>query len=438
MSRTNCDVVVVGARCAGAALATHLARRGASVVVLEAGRLGTDQVLSTHTIHPSGMDQLDELGVGAAVREGSPPARRIRFQVDGAYADIEPPEGRYECCPRRYRLDRLLQETASKAGAELRELTRVTDVLRDGDRVVGVRAVHDDREIELRGDITVGADGRHSTIAKLVEAEEYLGYDAPRAMIWAYWEPPSVWTSSQYPFDFLLQFQGISRRVIFPTDDQQLLLATLPPVEEARLWKSDLERHYLDDLGSDPIFAPLIEEGVMKSKVIGTVSERYFYRRAAGAGWALVGDAGHHKDPILGWGISEALLQAKELAEAIGTGEDEALALYWRRRDVETLPRFRTGEDRAAPKPMNRVFPVVLGKTGTHPELKRQLFSETEYDVNPYEVLPVSKVALWTLKEVLRGRFDLIPDFIAQGKRATAVQAELDERSALLEAVASN
>jgi flavin-dependent dehydrogenase len=438
LTQATYDAVVVGARCAGAALATHLARRGASVVVLEAGRLGTDQVLSTHTIHPGGMDHLDELGVGPAVRAGSPPARRIRFQVDGAYADIEPPEGRHECCPRRFRLDRLLQEAAMEAGAELRESTRVTDVLRDGERVVGVRAVHDDREIEVRGAITVGADGRHSTIAKLVAAEEYLAYDAPRAMFWAYWKPPSVWKSSDYPYDFLLLFQGIHRRVIFPTDDEQLLLATLPLVEEARQWKSDLENRYLEDLRSNPIFAPLVNEGERMSKVIGTLSERYFYRRSAGPGWALVGDAGHHKDPIIGWGISEALLQAKQLAEAIGTGTEKALEHYWRRRDVETLPRFRMGEDRAAPEPMSRVFPIVLQKTRTRPSLKMQLFSETEYGVNPYEVLPVSKVALWTLKEAIRGRPGLILDFLAQGKRATSVQAEVKKRNALLEAAAAN
>lgn len=63
------DAVIVGGRCAGAALAIYLARKGAAVTVLESDPLGTDQVISTHTIHPAGMDLLDELGVGAAVRE---------------------------------------------------------------------------------------------------------------------------------------------------------------------------------------------------------------------------------------------------------------------------------------------------------------------------------------------------------------------------------
>jgi len=182
MGDRSYDVVIVGARCAGAALAAFLARSGASVIVLEADRLGTDQVISTHTIHPPGMDVLDELGVGESVREGSSTVRLIRFQVDGSYADIQPPPGRVECCPRRYRLDSLLQQAAIAAGAEVCERTRVTGLLRDGDRVVGVRAEHAGSEIEVRGRITVGADGRRSTVARLAGAEEYLGYDSPRAV----------------------------------------------------------------------------------------------------------------------------------------------------------------------------------------------------------------------------------------------------------------
>jgi flavin-dependent dehydrogenase len=431
------DAVIVGARCAGAALATYLARSGASVIVLEAGRLGTDQVLSTHTIHPAGMDFLDELGVGEAVREGAPPARTLRFEVDGAFADVVPPAGRYECCPRRYRLDSLLQEAALAAGAEVLAATRVTELLRDGGRVVGVRAEREGREIEIRGVVTVGADGRHSTVAKLVGATEYLDYDGPRGMYWAYWQPPAVWKTAAYPYDFLLRFTSTDRRVLFSTDDGQLLIATLPLIEEARQWRSDPETRYLHDLRSDSELGPLVTGGKLMSRVLGTVSERYFFRRSAGPGWALVGDAGHHKDPILGWGISEALSQAKKLAEAIRAGGDTALERYWRQRDVDVLPRFRLAEERAAPQPITPVLPMALRRVGSVPGLAERLFRETEYDANPYELMPVSKVALWTLAEVFRGRPRLILDFIAQGRRATAVQAELKERQKLLDAVAA-
>jgi len=88
------DVVIVGARCAGATLATFLARAGASVLLLDKDRLPSDQILSTHTIHPPGLDILDELGVGDAVREVAPPTHIVRLRKNDAFVDIAFSDGR--------------------------------------------------------------------------------------------------------------------------------------------------------------------------------------------------------------------------------------------------------------------------------------------------------------------------------------------------------
>lgn len=433
MTNSGHDVVIVGGRCAGSALATFLSRAGASVVMLDADSAHSDQVISTHTIHPPGMDLLDEIGVGAEVRSKSPRAEMIRFEVGGAHLDVRPPAGRDECCPRRYRLDGLLQDAAMKAGAEFHERTRVTGLIEEDGRIAGVRATKDEREFEFRGRLTVGADGRRSTVAHLVGAEEYLSYDSPRGMYWAYWEPPAIWKSANYPYDLLLRFNGDNRRVIFSTDDGQLLIATLPRIEMAHDWRSDLESAYRQDLRTDPDLTPLIDGGRMTSKVLGTVSERFFYRRSAGPGWALVGDAGHHKDPIVGWGISEALYQAKQLTSAILEGEDSAIQRYWRQRDVESLPRFRMGEERGAPGPMNGLMPMVLGKMSDRPDLGERMFQETEIDANPYELMPVPKVLAWTMTEALRGHPGQLLNFVKMGKRASSVAAETKQRRKLLQ-----
>ena len=179
------DVVIVGARCAGATLATFLARAGGSVVVLDKDRLPSDQILSTHTIHPPGLDVLDDVGVGDAVRSVAPPTRIMRLQKSEAFVDIEFPDGRAEYCPRRVRLDGLLQDAAVSAGVAVVDRTRVTSLLRDGDRVGGMRAAGPTgQERVFRASLAMGADGRHSTVARQVDAEEYLAYDAPRAMYW--------------------------------------------------------------------------------------------------------------------------------------------------------------------------------------------------------------------------------------------------------------
>ena len=433
MAGQTYDVVIVGGRCAGAALGTYLARDGASVIILERESKGTDQVLSTHTIHPPGMDVLDELGVGDSVRAVCPRARTLRFEVDGAHVDVRPPDGRDECCPRRQRLDQLLQDAAVAAGAELIYRTRVSGLTRDGERVTGVRAERNGRTMEFRGSVVIGADGRHSTVANLVGAEEYLGYDWPRVGYWAYWEPPEFWQSADYPYDYLLRFVKSHRRLIFSTDRGQLLLGTMPPIEAARPWRHDPKASYLEDLCSDPVFEPLVNEGKLVSKVVGTVRERFFFRRSAGPGWALVGDAGHHKDPLIGWGIAEALVQAKHLAAAVGTGGDSALERYWRQRDVDALPRFRFAEERGWPSSINPVIAATLPRVPGVPGLAQQMFRETEYDVNPYELMPIGKVARWTLMDTLRGRPGLILDFLRQGKRARSVQREVESYRRLYE-----
>jgi 2-polyprenyl-6-methoxyphenol hydroxylase-like FAD-dependent oxidoreductase len=60
-------------------------------------------------------------------------------------------------------------------------------------------------------------------------------------------------------------------------------------------------------------------------------------RRAHGPGWALVGDAGYHRDPVTAHGISDAFRDAESLAvaldEALG-GDATALDRYERRRDA--------------------------------------------------------------------------------------------------------
>src|SRR5688500_6885046 len=176
-------VVIVGARCAGATLATFLARGGASVLLLDKDRLPSDQILSTHTIHPPGLDVLDEVGVGGAVRAVAPPTHIVRLRKNEAFVDIEFPEARAEYCPRRVRLDGLLQDAAASSGVEVLDRIRVTSLLHEGGRVVGVRAAGPTgQERVFRASVVVGDDGRHSMIARHVDADEYLAYAAPRAM----------------------------------------------------------------------------------------------------------------------------------------------------------------------------------------------------------------------------------------------------------------
>ena len=435
MATESCyDVVIVGARCAGATLATFLARGGASVLLLDKDRLPSDQVLSTHTIHPPGLDILDDVGVGEAVRAEAPPTRIVRLRKNDAFVDIEFPRHRAEYCPRRRRLDGLLQDAAASAGVEVRDQTRVTAVVREEDRVIGVRAARSaGQEQMIRAGLVVGADGRHSTVARQVEAEEYLGYDAPRAMFWGYWNAPAFWRSDPaYPFGMYVANTDGHIRVIFQTDHDQLLIGSLPPVERAMAWRTDPGSALIADLASDSTTGPLIAGSAPQERVRGTLKERYFFRRAAGNGWALVGDAGHHKEFVIGDGITEALLQARSLASAIAKGNDAALHRWWRARDVDALPYFFLGQDEGKLGPPLELQQIVFSHVAMDPTLRARMSATMEHQLSPQETFSVRQVLWWAVGAAIRGSPGVVRQFFAMGRREAAINRELGLRRRLL------
>jgi menaquinone-9 beta-reductase len=433
-TRPRFDVVIVGARCAGATLATLLARAGASVALLEKDRLHSDQILSTHTIHPPGIDILDDVGVGPAVRAVAPPTRVVRLRKNDAFVDIQFPPDRAEYCPRRNRLDGLLQDAAASAGVEVIDQTPVTSLVRENDRVVGVRAAGPARQQrEFRASLVVGADGRHSTIARQVGAQEYLAYDAPRAMFWGYWNAPEFWrTDPAYPFGMYVANTRGHIRVIFQTDHDQLLIGSLPPVEQALAWRADPEAALTADLASDSTTGPLIAGSAPDGPVRGTIKERYFFRPGAGNGWVLVGDAGHHKEFVIGDGITEALLQARSLAAAIARGTDASLHRWWRARDVKALPYYFLGRDEGALGPPMQLQQVVFSHAAKTPDLQARIAATMEHQLSPFETFPGRKVLWWTLGAAVRGSLGVVPDFIALTRRGSAANRELRLRQRLL------
>lgn len=434
MSDAEYDVIIVGARCAGASLAILLSRAGVSVLLLDKDPLPSDQVTSTHTIHPPGIDVLDELGVGAAVREGSPATHLVRLRKNDAHVDLEFVDGRAEYCPRRHRLDGLLQDAAVAAGAELWDRTRATALVEEDGRVVGVRAETNKQEHTLRARLVVGADGRHSTIAKLVEAEEYLTWDAPGAAYWGYWEAPSFWrTDSAYPFDMYVANTNGNIRLIFQTDNDQLLISSAPPLDQVASWREDPEAALRADLESDPVTGPLIDGTHLDGRVRGTINERHFFRTATGPGWVLVGDAGHHKDWLIGDGITEALLQARSLAIAITVETDQALIQWWRARDVAGVAHHFFARDQGAADPPTELDCLVFSHVNEIPEYRARMAATFEHQISPYEAFPVSKILAWTLGGALRGRPGLIGQFLAMGRHVSAITKELNVRKSLLE-----
>jgi 2-polyprenyl-6-methoxyphenol hydroxylase-like FAD-dependent oxidoreductase len=252
-------------------------------------------------------------------------------------------------------------------------------------------------------------------------------------MFWGYWNAPAFWrTDPAYPFGMYVANTDGRIRVIFQTDHDQLLLGSLPPVEQAMAWRTDPDAALIADLASDTKTGPLIAGSTPDGPIRGTLKERYFFRRAAGNGWALVGDAGHHKEFVIGDGITEALLQARGLASAIARGTDAALQRWWRLRDVEALPYFFLGRDEGALGPPLQLQQIVFAHVATKPALRARMAATIEHQVSPQETFSVRQVLWWALGAALRGSPGVAPQFVAMGRRGAAIDRELRLRRRLL------
>lgn len=427
------DTLIVGARCAGASLAIHLARAGKRVLAIDVNNLPSDQPLSTHWISPRGMALLDELGLGDKVRRFAPPVPSMMYGADDEIGRIEyPAEGRCSC-PRRMDLDALLVDEARAAGAEVRPRTKLVALLRDGERVTGAVVEHAGTREEIRARIVVGADGARSTTANLVDAEEYHGYDCPRALYWAYWPRPAWFDDDPLYLGGAMNCSfGDDIIFIFPTNRDLLLIGVAFPKTQLQQWKGRSLQKLQETLQRNPYTAPLTA-GQPASKLLGALNLRFFFRKATGPGWALVGDSGLFMDPSPGFGITDALRDARALGRAILEGEDQALVRYWRQRDATSIDLFEYSRNRGALAHNNPLSRILYRKLTADPVLQERLLASQNREISPLSIFDGSDIKKWAFEAVSRGELGVIEPLEAMSRRREEIRAEMALRQRLSE-----
>lgn len=334
------DVVVVGARVAGAATARLLARQGRRVLLLDRARPGTD-TLSTHAILRAGVLQLHRWGLlDRVIAAGTPPIRRTTFSYGDAQhvVDLAPADGIDALyAPRRTVLDPILVEAAVESGVEARFRTSVTGLRRDGDgRVRGVEGRRPDgRPFAVHADLVVGADGASSRIAQLVDAPIVHRGTAAGMAVYTYLEGLET-DGNEWHYA-----PGCAAGVI-PTNDARacVFVGAAPAADHDEHRRALADRQHTFDrlLGRvSPVLAERVRRATRVEPFRAFPGRVGFLRHAHGPGWALVGDAAYFKDPITAHGMSDALRDAELLARAVARDD---LAGYQTTRDAVSLELF--------------------------------------------------------------------------------------------------
>ena len=341
------DAIVVGARCAGSPLAMLLARKGYRVLIVDKTMFPSDTI-STHHIHQPGIKKLKDWGILNKVRSSNCPATtKLRFDV-GSFAlrgSIAPAGDVKEAfAPRRRILDAILADAAVEAGAELRDGFTVTELLWEGNRVLGIRGRDKNGSVVTeKAKIVIGADGMRSFVAKSVNAPAYIDRGMLTCNYYSYF--------SGVPLETNETTELYVRHEIFfvadATNDGLTIAVAVWKQGEFQRVKSNPEAAFMETLDKQvPSLAERLREGKREEPFYGAGVIPNFIRKPFGAGWALVGDAGYHKDPITAQGITDSFTHAEMLAEAIDDAfsgvcdMEEALSDYEQKRNEKIMPVF--------------------------------------------------------------------------------------------------
>ena len=379
------DVVVVGARVAGASTAMLLARAGLKVALLDRGAYGSD-TLSTHALMRAGVLQLSRWGVlDRLVAAGTPPVEKTFFHYadgDMVQVSIRPSPGVDALyAPRRSVIDRVLVDAAVEAGVDVHHGVAVTGLLRAGGRVAGVRATtRSGTAVDVPARFTVGADGIRSVVAQQVGARTERRAGSHAAVLYRY---HSGFCLGGYEWAY---GPGVAAGMIPTNDELSCVFVSTTPERLRALRRHGADRAFEELFAAAaPDQLPRLHMSTSHGRMHGWTGEPGFVRRSWGAGWALVGDAGYFKDPITAHGMTDAVRDAELLADAIleaASGvrtEREALASYQRRRDNLSARLFTATEQIA----------TYRWDLDTIRRLLREVSSAMTDEVEALETLPV-------------------------------------------------
>jgi flavin-dependent dehydrogenase len=354
MNGRDFDAIVIGARVAGASTAMLLARRGLRVLAVDRASFPSD-TLSTHQVQLPGVAALERWGLlEHVIAAGTPPVREVGFDpgplvLRGAVGTLGGADAIYG--PRRQILDKLLVDAARDAGVQVRERFVVDEIVTDSGRVMGIRGREPGAAAVLeRARIVIGADGRHSLLAKAVGPRAYNVKPPLTFAYYTYWDGLEPAGGEMY---------GREDRLIgvWPTNHGQAMTYVAGPIDEFHRFRADIEANALQSFDLVGDLGERVRAATRAERWFGTAETGNYFRVPYGPGWALVGDAGLAMDPVTAQGISDAFRDAELLSEAVANGFEDGrlertLRGYQRERDRAVKPMYDMTVDVASLGPI--------------------------------------------------------------------------------------
>ncbi len=392
------DTLIIGAGPAGSALAYFLAERGRDVLLVDKSDFPRDKTCGDG-LSPRALHVLRRLGLLERALAVGFRINRVLFFAPNGNA-VETPIGAFGNLPDyslvlpRYQLDDLIRQRAVEAGVEFRARITVTDVLREGGQVVGVRANTPDGPQEIRAPLTVLAIGASTG---LLERAQLLS------------APPAYGRAARAYFT---NVRGLSDAVEFHFDSVPLpgygwVFPTGPTSANvgagylARSARHNSPAQVYEAFIANPRTAHQLSHAQAASPVKGFPLRFDFpAARLAVPGLLMIGEACGLVNPLTGEGIDYALESAETAAEVLGDLSSAASLPQTYTRALRA--RFQRAFVNIARVRDLYLRPFLLNRftaaANRHADLARLLL-----DVALGHLDPAAALSLKTLWRVLRG-----------------------------------
>jgi 2-polyprenyl-6-methoxyphenol hydroxylase-like FAD-dependent oxidoreductase len=388
------DAVIIGARCAGSTLATALVQRGWDVMVVDRDTFPSETV-STHFVFPNTIARFEQLGVLDRLRSRHE-IPWVGYRVLGLgheiAGDFTPVEGFDRCIgPRRSALDMAIVDTALEAGAEGRFGERVVDLIGTGtedDPVAGVVLGNGDR---VKGKWVFGADGRGSTVAGKLGLEKERPQRGEIAFLFGYWSG----IPDNGHMTMVAREDSVGNRWAIEDGLTMLIAGGGPDLTKGTT--EQRHRKYLETLRALPeLIEPEILDGAELVTDLTVAPEslmRGYFRKPAGPGWAVLGDACHFKHPATAQGINDAVEQAIYIAEQL-SGSGGSLGQYEAWRDRRAAEHYDWSFAWGRFPRRDTAGPLFRG-WASDPEAGQDLRDTLSRRLEPSELMTPERMARW-------------------------------------------
>jgi 2-polyprenyl-6-methoxyphenol hydroxylase-like FAD-dependent oxidoreductase len=312
---TRC--AIAGGGPAGMMLGFLLARAGVDVLVLEK-HADFLRDFRGDTIHPSTLEIMHELGLlDEFLKRPHQELRELTGLIGGdrvVLADFShlPTRCKFVALmPQWDFLDFLADHAKLYPGFHLRMQADVDGLLKDGDKVVGLKAKTPEGMIEVRGDLVVGADGRHSAV-RVLAGLEVEDFGAPMDALWLrFSKRPSDGAQS------LGRIQAGRLFVMLDRGDYWQCAFVIPKGGFNELRRQGLDAFRAAIVALNPALADRVQEIAswddVKLLTVKVDRLKRWYRD----GLLCIGDAAHAMSPVGGVGINLAIQDAVAAANIV-------------------------------------------------------------------------------------------------------------------------